>query len=1013
MLKKIALSSSLLLLAITCIIFSIYLYMSHALVPKYEQQLYKMSLDRADKINTYLNNQEQNATHLSQEILVINALTNNTHDESERQSLAALIAAHKDTMDFKNIFLIDSNETIIFSTTKQNIVGTTIDQSTSAYLPLTKSYERASMSLTNDFSYFSFSDILQEPALFITIPILKEKKFIGALSYQLDQEQIYLIAHQYIGLQKTGEVILAKKEGSDIVFVAPTRNDADLAFKKRAISIAQPLAVQASALGQDGSGIAIDYRNKRIIGAWQFIPKLDWGMLIKIDFDEIMTTPYMMYNLLLFLLILLLISLLAHAYIFSSSIKKIAKKINHSWPYNKIPALIKTPFFIALLIVCALIIKNIISYKKEAYSIIEQAKHTAIETVTENAETITTILKKIAFVGQSLSDDLRTGYLAQDDIIKRLHIDLKENNIITEITLVQNNNQGQSTLYSTNEKIQSSSAENIIKTQWYTQAKEKKNVWLININKDEPNAQPTATYALTLYDKENKETGVIAINFSLQTIIAIVANSGIGQTGYSMITTADETFIYHPINNLVQTEITLLQYAESKGNEELATIAEKVMTQKELIASYSSDTTNELMWIYTHQVTVNNWIIGSIFSEEEINLPDEIVRRYHFWILVWSIIAILLLCALLWNYTLISLTHYAIITNIILVVALIMTWYIIKKTTTINRESRTIITDQSNLNKFLNDLTDEAARKHEAPPITIPSGILLYSLSNIGPDSIVVSGYLWNKYNTKIHAHIIRGMDLPQATRMVYGTPLLSKTNDEETSTWNIQGSMYHEQKYSKFPFDQQQLRIILEHKDIEKNIILTPDLDAYKKISPESAPGLDKEFSLPGFTIEQTFFEYQKVDPNANFGLKEYGKVTDNYHLIYNAIINRNLLNPFVIYVLPLLVILFMLFTTLLVVTKNTLPLSILGSYSALFFALILLQRSLREQYPSGTTLYMEYAFFYTYITIILLIIHTILMYYHKQWKTYQHTSLHFMKILFWPFQLIAWLITTFIIFY
>jgi hypothetical protein len=247
----------------------------------------------------------------------------------------------------------------------------------------------------------------------------------------------------------------------------------------------------------------------------------------------------------------------------------------------------------------------------------------------------------------------------------------------------------------------------------------------------------------------------------------------------------------------------------------------------------------------------------------------------------------------------------------------------------------------------------------------------------------------------------------------MYGTPILSQAGDTETSTWNIQGTMYQEQKYEKFPFDQQQLRVILEHRDIEKNIILTPDLVAYKTISPESTPGLSKEFTLSGFTIEQAFFEYQKVEPKADFGLKGYGKVTDNYHLIYNAIITRNLLNPFVIYLLPLLVILFTLFTTLLVIKRSSSALSILGAYSGLFFALIILQRSMREQYPSGSTLYMEYAFFYTYITIILLILHTILMYYYNHWDKYQNRSLYLMRILFWPFQWITWLITTIIIFY
>ncbi len=542
---------------------------------------------------------------------------------------------------------------------------------------------------------------------------------------------------------------------------------------------------------------------------------------------------------------------------------------------------------------------------------------------------------------------------------------------------------------------------------------EKDATWTVNPLKDDNVAQQTATYTCTFFDTEKKPNGVIAITFSLKSIIDTSEYSGIGQTGYAIIMADNGAFIFHPLTTLVKTKTTLLQYAQSKGNEELAAIAQKVANGKPVMATYSSESTKERFWIYTQPIKINNWIIGTIFSQDEINVPAETLRHYYFWILIWATITLLLLFALLWRYTLFSLTYYAVIANLILILALITTWYTIQQTTTINRESRIIITDQASLNKFLNDLNDEAQRKHEAPPINIPCGILLYSLSISGSDSVTISGYLWNKYNTQLHTKIVRGMDIPQATRMIYGTPLLSQTGNEETSTWNIQGIMFQEQNYAKYPFDQQQIQIFFEHKDIEKNIILTPDLISYKKISPESTPGLDKDFSLAGFTIEQSFFEYHKIDPSTNFGFKEYGKVTDNYQLIYNAIIDRNLLNPFILYLLPLLVILFSLFTTLLIIGKNTIPLSILGGYSGFFFALILLQRSLRERFPTGTTLYIEYAFFFTYITIILLIMQTILMYYYKNGGRHQNISLYLMRILFWPFQFIAWLITTLIIFY
>lgn len=979
-------------------IFGLYNYMYYSTIPSYKKKLTIMAQDREQEINNYLNKQEEYAIELSQQKTISEVFLSPSSNTSN------INIGEKD-MDFKNIFLIDKNGNVIFSTTQKNIIGTNIYQDD--HSSLHKSYERAVMALTNDFSNFNFNQLLQEPALFITIPILKEKKFIGALAYQLDQEKIYRIAHQYIGLEKTGEVVLACKDESSIVFVAPTRNDPDLAFKKRPITDNNPLAIQASILGQEGSGIATDYRGQKIVGAWRFIPKLDWGIMIKIDHDEIEQPATLVYTLFLLALALLLLSFSMDCYLFYPQLKEKIIKINKQKPFNKIPNLLKNPFFITFLLFFGLTIKNSFQYLKNKHNVIVQAQKEAIEKISTNSETIQTILEKITFIGQSIAHDLQTQYLKQEDINTRINRDLAENNILTKITILSKASNGKTSLYVTNSHKEISNPEDALTTNWYTQAREKGSVWLIN--KD-----ATAIYACSFNDENNQSQKVIAITFSLKKIVNIVTeNSSIGQTGYGIIMTNDGTFIYHPLTDLAQTETTLLQYAQSQGNNELASIAQRVIMGKPVMAPYFSEISNDHMWIYTHPITTNNWIIGCVFPQEEISLPSKDIRHYYFWILIWMTITLLLLCALFWRYAIFSLTDYAIIANIILMCSLMATWYIIKETTTTDRDSNTVITSQSALNKFLHDLDDEAERKHEAQPINIPCGILLYSLSYTGSDTVTLSGYLWNKYNTTTNSNIVRGMDLPQATRMVYGTPVTSKANHEETSTWGIQGLIYQDQKYEKFPFDQQQLRIILEHKDIEKNIILTPDLAAYRKISPESTPGLDKEFSLSGFIIEQAFFEYQKVEPKTNFGFKEYGKVTDNYHLIYNAIINRKLINPFIIYVLPLLVILFTLFTTLLVTTKTTSPLSILGGYSGLFFALIVLQRSLREQYPSGSTLYMEYAFFYTYITIILLIVHTILMYYYKRWESYQNKSLYFMRILFWPFQWITWLITTLIIFY
>ena len=1029
MIKKIVAYLSLALCIMVGALFALHHHRSHAVIPQYEKKLSKIAHDRVTEINAFLAEQEKNAAQLAQETIMQDALQKIIEDETGKTALNTFIESHKEKMSFNNILLIDNKGVITFATIP-TLIGQNITPAYFAQSALSDSYERAIMTLTNDFSYLRFNKLIQENALFISVPVLKNKKFLGALAYQINQEKIYQLAHQYIDLQKTGDIALAYKDEAFAILLSPTRNDPDASFKKIALFTDIAPAIQPAVLGQVGSGIAQDHRGKKIVGSWNFIPKVDWGILVSIDYDEIIAKTDLTKNILMLFCILFIISLLMLICLYYHSIRHTLHVINTQPPCNKIPASLKKPSFILLLIFLALALKNSLECSIKKSAAIANAKHRAEEICVDNSDAIETILKKIAFIGQSINDDLRTHYLAVDDIGIRMKRDCIETNPVNSITvfflpdkdvtsnvytLTQATN-SYDTAYS--KKVpDATEVANIQKASWYLQATEHGPTWIIhaavNPSYNQITDYKSAIYACPLIDDKQKIYGAIAINFSLEEIINTTQYKGIGQTGYSIILAQDGSFIFHPTQSVIQEEKTILQYAQSKGNSELATIAEKIVAQaKPFIGSYSSESEKETFWICTQPVKINNWIVGSLFSEDEVGLGLDIVRHYYFWTLIWLTIALLLLCAVLYSHSIISLTMYAIVANIILLAALMHAWHSTQTVTSIDRESRAIITDQSNLNKFLNSLYEESSRKHETTPVSIPCGILLTSMSITDPDHIAISGYVWNKYNSEQN-DIRREMRLPQASKVTFGTPTKSVAGQEETVTWSVQAILYQEQNYTKYPFDQLQLKIILEHTDIEKNTLLTPDLVSYKKLSPESMPGLDKEFMLAGFTVEQTFFEYHKIEPTTNYGLQDFGKVTDNYQLVYNVILDRNLLNPFVLYLIPLLVILFSLFSTLLVEELKTEPLSLLGGYTGLFFALIVLQRSLREQHPTGNTLYLEYAFFYTYVTIILLIIHTIIMYYYKNWESYQKKSLYFMRILFWPFQLISWLVTTLIIFY
>ena len=144
---------------------------------------------------------------------------------------------------------------------------------------------------------------------------------------------------------------------------------------------------------------------------------------------------------------------------------------------------------------------------------------------------------------------------------------------------------------------------------------------------------------------------------------------------------------------------------------------------------------------------------------------------------------------------------------------------------------------------------------------------------------------------------------------------------------------------------------------------------------------------------------------------------VTAKFRLHYNVILERKLNNPIIIYFIPLLIILFSIYAVLLVsyrghdVKKDIF--TSLSSFTALFFTLIILHQTLRSQYQSGELLYIEYFFFFTYISILLLILHSLIVRVSRYSSVVNKYITPYLRIFFWPLQFGAWFVVTMIVFY
>ena len=1011
-------------------------YLNKTLFPFYEQILQRKLHDQISVINAFLQKNKKNADELADDPYILDYLNNfqktSSASDEKHEELNNYLAKRKENFGFKSVSLIANSSTVVFST-NELLRNVHLNDEKYSTTPLFRSYFVSSMTLTPDFSDFSYSTTLKAPAFYITMPLIRNNKVLGIIAYQIDEEKLNTITKDYLDLGKTGEIVLAVQSGSQVTFITPTRNDPSIRFTTKDLFGESGFeALQRAGTGETGIGINSDYQGQKTLASWSFIPLVDWAIVVKINTHEILEPIDSANKYLLIFSILTIFFGLLTVFFHYKSIKKRLSEIRRKL-FLHVPSQIKHPEFFLLLIFLFLSILSIYQYKHALNSSLEKSQKMAIKEIETGIVKINNNLKKISGLADFIAQDLRTERLISEDIKKRLRREIVETEGLVRITIAYAPHK-----YDKNFKLYAPSItqkedglleeemidelydytdknEGVLKTRWYTQTIESQKPQWFNPSVDPVGKHRVITYTTPFYFNDEKvPAGVIAISYRLRKFWEVAQYIGVGETGYSFIISHDQTFLYHPIPQNIEEKKTLLQFAQEEGNSDLEYIAREIKEGKPILKEFTNNSTHKLSWIYTHPIDITGWTIATVFSSNEIGLPLSVIKSYIFDVTIFLSITFLLILAMLCRfYSAKPISRFLTFSNFILVITIICLWHTIDTASRVEGGKHILVTDQSSVNNFISIQVQEAKRKSDPIPIAIPCGIELYSLQQTSPTSVTFSGHIWHRYHKTLHKDIQRIIRIPQATsfRVLNETKVIE--GDWEVIGLNVTATIYNELDYTHFPFEEHQIVIPLEHAEIGKNILLVPDLAAYTSMNPFKRPGLDTTFSNTAFYTTETFFDYTPHKPNSDLGVRKYLEISDFYRLAYNAVIDVDLLAPFIYFLLPLLVILISIFAVLMLEQPGTSPYTMIGPYTGLFFALVLLHRSLHEKAPASNTLYLEYAFFYTYIILILLVIHTMLVQRFAKHEFYQLTLVPYFKILFWPLQLIAWIITTLIIFH
>ncbi|GMU19105.1 MAG: hypothetical protein AMXMBFR12_02970 [Candidatus Babeliales bacterium] len=1029
-------------LTLTSIGFWLHCYrLSTQVVEKVGKQFLQYAEKRKVQILDYIETERQSLSEFTQDPHIINLAelltqyympgaigdyktTSEEYKNIEKQ-LDQLISQQNSTYQFKDIMFIEPSGKIYY-TFKNNMINVDLVSSRSYTTNLAQSFARTRMTLTTDISEFSIDPELNAPALYMLHPLFKDGILIAIVAIQLDEDIIYKIIQNYEGLGQTGDIFVTKNIADRVIFVAPSRLYSNVAFKKITDpSKEEKTPTRLGTSGKLGYGYLIDTYNIPVIAAWRFIPQVNLGIAISIHYSEASASLWWYRFFCWFFGILLLIYVGIFVY-FLETLNVFHRFKNAIFSLIFLKLILWTMSLSILLISAFLFWHRYNSYEQ----IVDQTITLAQSKVYTEVESIQQNLNEVEKITAMIAQDLKSGALKREDIQIRIQRDLKEFPDLENITVtfapfaydpqqrlygfeakkINGNVEYNPTTYDYLVKGASTLAE----TDWYNKAIKEGAGWS-EIEYDK-NQETRILYMLPFYLSDKPEpAGVIAVTYNLGKVIEGVKRIEIGKTGYGTLLSNNGMFIYHPLAHYIKNQLSLADLARESNNPQLSKIAQQMFTRTSGIFTYT-DQSNNPYWLVYKKVPGINWYTVITFSSESLPIQIAKLRKQLIWAIISLVVGFLFLAMILgrvWQ-GIIGIKRWAILSVVLLATTLITFWNFTRMTPYEFVSGDIVVRDQTALDKYLALIDIEAQQRNEKRPIALPTGIILYSVNFPDSNKVSLSGYLWQKIKKDLN--IKPGLLFPEALDSTFKEIFRKTENDIETIGWKISATFLQKHRYSFFPFDKVHIDIILAPYDFENNVILTPDFGGYKSYDVDPLPGITNKIDIPGYYLDRSFFSFSVLPIYDEVGLDALRKVTEKIRLHYNVILKRKLINPLIIFMLPLLIILFSIFAIFLVTQRWKGKFDAyrsLGAYTGLFFSLVILHQTLRNQVQSGEPLYIEYFFFFTYVTILLLVLHALLLRISTRANIISDKISPYLKILFWPLQFMLWFAITMIIFY
>ncbi|MDW8209506.1 MAG: PAS domain S-box protein [Cytophagales bacterium] len=225
----------------------------------------------------------QNSSRVLQSLSLANMVSNvdSAYFNIERR-LNDYLVPIQEIYGYNNILLVNKNGLIVYKTNK-NLDNLLVGEN----FP---DYDQIKLYASKKIYYGSINKVSEKRALLnVAIPVFGlDEQLIGHLVAEFDMAKVYHFTNDTIGLGKTGEIILTKLVGNKLDYInKPRLSSFPLLTQSTIVDEINPDPTYLAAIGEAGFGIMQDYRDKKTYAIWRYLPRVEWGLVVKIDLDEL------------------------------------------------------------------------------------------------------------------------------------------------------------------------------------------------------------------------------------------------------------------------------------------------------------------------------------------------------------------------------------------------------------------------------------------------------------------------------------------------------------------------------------------------------------------------------------------------------------------------------------------------------------------------------------------------------------------------------------------------------